>query len=97
MPGVLLAVQLPQDVDRAVAGVHVEDSVHVGAPVDGVPAAQHTRGGGEKNQKRRTGEEVESGSTRSKSLIALRIFLYTVSIHYSIQYVYIAGHFIEHV
>lgn len=44
MPGVLLAVQLPQDVDRAVAGVHVEDSVHVGAPVDGVPAAQHTRG-----------------------------------------------------
>lgn len=48
VPGVLLAVQLPQDVDRAVAGVHVEDSVHVGAPVDGVPAAQHTRGGKKK-------------------------------------------------
>lgn len=38
MPGVLLAVQLPEDVHRAVARVDVEDSVHVGAPVDGVPA-----------------------------------------------------------
>lgn len=38
MPGVFLAVQLPEDVHRAVAGVDVEHSVHVGAPVDGVPA-----------------------------------------------------------
>lgn len=43
VPGVLLAVQLPQDVDRAITGVHVEDSVHVGPPVDGVPAMQRTR------------------------------------------------------
>lgn len=75
MPGVLLAVQLPQDVDRAVAGVHVEDPVHVGASVEGVPAAQHT-GGGKKSKTENWGG---------------------VSIHYSIQYVYIVKHFIEHV
>lgn len=44
MPGVLLAVQLAEDVQRAVAGVDVEHSVHVGAPVDGVPA-EEGRGG----------------------------------------------------
>lgn len=51
VPGVLLAVQLPQDVDRAVASVHIEDSVHVGTPVDGVPATHkgHRKGAGSKS------------------------------------------------
>lgn len=45
VPGVLLAVQLPQNVDRAVTGVHVEDMVHVSSPVNSVPATQCTRRG----------------------------------------------------
>lgn len=45
VPGVLLAVQLPQNVDRAVTGVHVKNSVHVGPSVNGVPAEGGSRGG----------------------------------------------------
>lgn len=43
VPGVLLAVQLPQDVHRAVAHVDVEHSLHVGVPIDGVPAQRRRR------------------------------------------------------
>lgn len=43
VPGVLLAVQLPQDVHRAVARVDVEHSLHVGVPIDGVPAQRRRR------------------------------------------------------
>lgn len=45
VPGVFLAVQLTQDVHRAVARMDVEHSVHVGAPVDGVPAGERRVGG----------------------------------------------------
>lgn len=40
VPGVFLAVQLAQHVHGAVPRVDVEHSVHVGAPVDGVPAGE---------------------------------------------------------
>lgn len=43
MPGVLLAVQVPEDVHGPVACMDVEQSVHVGAAIDGVPAP-NTRG-----------------------------------------------------
>lgn len=43
MPRVLLAVQLSEDVHRAVARMDVEHSVHVGAPIDGVPAQNTQR------------------------------------------------------
>lgn len=43
VPGVLLAVQLPQDVHRAVARVDVEHSLQVGVPIDGVPAQRRRR------------------------------------------------------
>lgn len=42
VPGVLLPVQLPKDVHGPVACVDVEHSVHVGAPINGVPAQEHT-------------------------------------------------------
>ena len=51
MPGVLLAVQLPEDVHRAVARMDVEHSVHVGAPVDGVPAGERPGGRGQEDIK----------------------------------------------
>lgn len=38
MPGVLLPVQLPEDKHRPVSCMDVEHSVHVCAPINGVPA-----------------------------------------------------------
>lgn len=43
MPRVFLAVQLSEDVHRPVARMDVEHSVHVGAPIDGVPAQNTQR------------------------------------------------------
>lgn len=42
VPGAVLSVQLPEDEHGAVAGVDVEHSVHVCAPIDRVPAGTHT-------------------------------------------------------